>query len=66
VSSIVAVLASVAARAVFIVTPGLDTALVLRTTAIEGSRRAAGTCRGLFVRGLGAVLVGVGLRLATE
>jgi threonine/homoserine/homoserine lactone efflux protein len=49
-----------AAGAVLIVTPGPDTALVLRTAAVEGPRRgaytAAGICFGLLFWGLSAVL----------
>lgn len=44
------------------ITPGLDTALVLRTAAVEGSRTAWMAAFGIFLGSLGwAVLVGVGL-----
>ena len=51
------------------ITPGLDTALVLRTAAVEGPRRAAmagaGICLGTLVWG-GAVAIGLGALLATS
>lgn len=51
------------------ITPGLDTALVLRTAAVEGSRRAilagAGICCGLFGWAL-AVSFGLGALLAVS
>ena len=51
------------------ITPGLDTALVLRTAAVEGSRRAmlagAGICLGCLTWGL-AVSVGLGALLAVS
>jgi threonine/homoserine/homoserine lactone efflux protein len=60
-------LAFAAAAMVLIVTPGMDTALVLRTSAVEGHRRGlatvAGICTGCLVwgtsvaLGLGALLV---------
>ncbi|HLW49311.1 MAG TPA: LysE family translocator [bacterium] len=56
----VALLAFIAASSILIVTPGPDTALVLRTAAVEGPRRGAytsiGICSGLFVWGLAAAL----------
>ena len=56
----VALLAFIAAGTVLIVTPGPDTALVLRTAAVEGLRRgaytSAGICVGLLVWGLAAAL----------
>jgi threonine/homoserine/homoserine lactone efflux protein len=56
----VALLAFIAAGSILIVTPGPDTALVLRTAAVEGPRRgaftSAGICSGLFVWGLAAAL----------
>ena len=56
----VALLAFIAAGTILIVTPGPDTALVLRTAAVEGPRRgaytAAGICFGLLFWGLAAVL----------
>jgi threonine/homoserine/homoserine lactone efflux protein len=68
-SPTVALLAYVAASAVLIVTPGLDTALVLRTTAVEGPRRGAytavGICCGLLIWGL-AVALGVSAVLAAS
>ena len=55
------------AAALLTIAPGLDTALVLRTAAVEGSRRAmlagAGICCGLFAWAL-AVSVGLGALLA--
>jgi threonine/homoserine/homoserine lactone efflux protein len=60
-------LAFAAAAMVLIITPGMDTALVLRTSAVEGHRRGlatvAGICTGCLVwgtsvaLGLGALLV---------
>ncbi|HKW41576.1 MAG TPA: LysE family translocator [Gemmatimonadales bacterium] len=51
------------------ITPGLDTALVLRTAAVEGSRRAmlagAGICLGCLTWGF-AVAVGLGALLAVS
>jgi threonine/homoserine/homoserine lactone efflux protein len=51
------------------ITPGLDTALVLRTAAVEGRRRAilaaAGICCGLFAWAL-AVSAGLGALLAVS
>jgi threonine/homoserine/homoserine lactone efflux protein len=68
-SPIVAVLAFAAAAAVLIITPGLDTALVLRATAVEGPRLAAATslgiCCGLLIWGL-AVALGFGALLAAS
>jgi threonine/homoserine/homoserine lactone efflux protein len=56
----VALLAFIAAGIVLIVTPGPDTALVLRTAAVEGPRRgaytSAGICTGLLLWGLAAAL----------
>ena len=50
-----AVLAFAAAAALLTLTPGLDTALVLRTAAVEGAAQArfalAGICTGLFLWG---------------
>lgn len=58
-----------AAAGVLTITPGLDTALVLRTAAVEGARRAMlaglGICVGCLVWGLGAS-VGLGALLATS
>lgn len=57
------------AAALLTITPGLDTALVLRTAAVEGSRRAAlagaGICCGLFGWAL-AVSIGLGALLAVS
>jgi len=56
----VALLAFIAAGTILIVTPGPDTALVLRTAAVEGPRRgaytSAGICFGLLLWGLAAAL----------
>jgi threonine/homoserine/homoserine lactone efflux protein len=64
---IATLLAFAAAAMVLIITPGMDTALVLRTSAVEGHRRGlatvAGICTGCLVwgtsvaLGLGALLV---------
>lgn len=58
-----ALLAFTAAAGLLTITPGLDTALVLRTAAVEGGRRAllagVGICLGCLVWGL-AVSVGLG------
>lgn len=57
------------AAALLTITPGLDTALVLRTAAVEGPRRAmlagAGICCGLFGWAL-AVSIGLGALLAVS
>ncbi|MGC1105748.1 MAG: LysE family translocator [Candidatus Acidiferrales bacterium] len=57
------------AAALLTITPGLDTALVLRTAAVEGSRRATfaavGICCGLFGWAL-AVSIGLGALLAVS
>jgi threonine/homoserine/homoserine lactone efflux protein len=57
------------AAALLTITPGLDTALVLRTAAVEGSRRAmlagAGICCGCLMWGL-AASVGLGTLLAAS
>jgi threonine/homoserine/homoserine lactone efflux protein len=56
----VALLAFIAAGIVLIVTPGPDTALVLRTAAVEGPRRGVytsiGICSGLCFWGVAAAL----------
>jgi threonine/homoserine/homoserine lactone efflux protein len=56
----VALLTFIAAGIVLIVTPGPDTALVLRTAAVDGPRRGAytsvGICAGLLLWGLAAAL----------
>lgn len=66
---IAALLAYTAAAALLTVTPGLDTALILRTSAVEGRGPAvaagAGICLGLLVWG-GAVAVGLGALLAAS
>lgn len=58
-----ALVAFTAAAGLLTITPGLDTALVLRTAAVEGSRRAmlagTGICLGCVVWGLTAA-VGLG------
>jgi threonine/homoserine/homoserine lactone efflux protein len=57
------------AAALLTVTPGLDTALVLRTAAVEGPRRAffagLGICLGCLVWGL-IVALGLGILLETS
>jgi threonine/homoserine/homoserine lactone efflux protein len=57
------------AAALLTITPGLDTALVLRTAAVEGPKRgtqaALGICVGLFVWGAAASL-GLGALLAVS
>ncbi|MFZ0212479.1 MAG: LysE family translocator [Candidatus Acidiferrales bacterium] len=64
-----ALLAFAIAAALLTITPGLDTALVLRTAAVEGPRRAwlagAGICCGLFGWAL-AVSIGLGALLAVS
>jgi threonine/homoserine/homoserine lactone efflux protein len=64
-----ALIAFAIAAALLTITPGLDTALVLRTAAVEGSRRAAlaaaGICCGLFGWAL-AVSVGLGALLSVS
>src|SRR5579885_2973956 len=64
-----ALAAFVAAAILITVTPGLDTALVLRTGAVEGPRRGAltalGVCCGLMVWRL-AVALGLGVLLAAS
>ncbi len=64
-----ALIAFTLAAGLLTITPGLDTALVLRTAAVEGPRRAAAAALGI---GLGcltwglAVAVGLGLLLAAS
>jgi threonine/homoserine/homoserine lactone efflux protein len=64
-----ALLAFTTAAGLLTITPGLDTALVLRTAAVEGPRRAmmagAGICIGCLTWGLGAS-VGLGALLAAS
>ena len=64
-----ALLAFTAAAALLTVTPGLDTALILRTAASEGPRRAflagVGICLGCFGWGL-IVALGLGVLLAAS
>jgi threonine/homoserine/homoserine lactone efflux protein len=58
-----------AAAGLLTIAPGLDTALVLRTAAVEGSKRAllaaCGICLGCLTWGLGAAL-GIGALLAVS
>ena len=57
-----ALLAFTATAALLTVTPGLDTALVLRTAATEGARRAMLAAIGIALGCLGwGLLVGAGL-----
>ena len=62
-------LAFTIAAAILTITPGLDTALVLRTAAVEGHRRAAlagaGICSGLLLWGA-LVALGLGAVLAAS
>lgn len=64
-----ALLAFTLAAGLLTITPGLDTALVLRTAAVEGPRRAmlaaVGICCGLLTWGL-AASVGLGALLAAS
>jgi threonine/homoserine/homoserine lactone efflux protein len=64
-----ALLAFTVAAGLLTVTPGLDTALVLRTAAVEGSRRALaaglGVCLGCLGWGI-VVAVGLGALLAVS
>jgi threonine/homoserine/homoserine lactone efflux protein len=64
-----ALVAYVAAAALLTITPGLDTALVLRTLVVEGPRRAmvaaSGIVSGVLVWGLGVAL-GLGVLLAAS
>lgn len=64
-----ALVAFTAAAGLLTITPGLDTVLVLRTAAVEGSRRAmlagAGICLGCLTWGL-AASVGLGGLLAVS
>jgi threonine/homoserine/homoserine lactone efflux protein len=64
-----ALVAFTAAAGLLTITPGLDTALVLQTAAVEGSRRAllagAGICLGCLTWGL-AASVGLGSLLAVS
>jgi threonine/homoserine/homoserine lactone efflux protein len=64
-----ALLAYVAAAALMTITPGLDTAMVLRTAAVDGPRRGAlaalGIICGCLVWGL-AVALGLGVLLAAS
>ncbi|AFE11129.1 homoserine/threonine efflux protein [Corallococcus coralloides DSM 2259] len=57
------------AAGILAITPGVDTAMVLRTSAIEGTRRAGfaalGICLGCLVWG-GAVALGLGALLAAS
>jgi threonine/homoserine/homoserine lactone efflux protein len=64
-----ALLAFTAAAGLLTMAPGLDTALVLRTAAVEGPRRSmlagAGVCCGLLIWGL-AASAGLGALLAAS
>jgi threonine/homoserine/homoserine lactone efflux protein len=64
-----ALLAFTLAAGLLTITPGLDTALVLRTAAVEGSRRAmlagVGICCGLLIWAL-TVSLGLGTLLAAS
>lgn len=64
-----ALLAYVAAAALLTITPGLDTALVLRTLVVEGPRRAmvaaSGIVSGVLAWGV-AVALGLGVLLAAS
>lgn len=68
-TSVQALLGFTAAAGLLTITPGLDTALVLRTAAVDGGRRALlagiGVCLGCLVWGL-AVSVGLGGLLAVS
>ncbi|WP_223634166.1 LysE family translocator [Corallococcus sp. EGB] len=62
-------LAFIVAAGVLAITPGVDTAMVLRTSALEGTRQAAfaalGICLGCVVWG-GAVALGLGALLVAS
>ena len=64
-----ALAAFLVAAGLLTITPGLDTAMILRTAAVEGPRRAAmaalGICAGCLVWGL-AVALGLGLLLTAS
>src|SRR3546814_7636526 len=64
-----ALLAFCIAAGILTLTPGLDTALVLRTSAVEGGRRALlaglGVCAGCLVWGV-VVALGLGSLLAAS
>jgi threonine/homoserine/homoserine lactone efflux protein len=64
-----ALLAFALAAGLLTVTPGIDTALVLRTAAVEGARRAmlagAGVCAGCLAWGA-VVALGLGALLAAS
>jgi threonine/homoserine/homoserine lactone efflux protein len=64
-----ALIAFVAAAALLTITPGLDTAMVLRTAAVEGPRTAALAALGIIVGCLAwgaAVALGLGVLLAVS
>jgi threonine/homoserine/homoserine lactone efflux protein len=69
VSLVAALLAFVAAASLLTITPGLDTALVLRTAALEGPKRAALAALGVVCGCLAwgaAVALGLGALLAAS
>jgi threonine/homoserine/homoserine lactone efflux protein len=59
-SLVQSLLAFVAAAAIITVTPGMDTALVLRTAAVDGARRGAAAALGV---GLGCLVWGASVAL---
>jgi threonine/homoserine/homoserine lactone efflux protein len=64
-----ALIAYVAAAGLLTITPGLDTAMVLRAAAVEGPRRAAGAALGIIAGCLvwgAAVALGLGVLLVAS